>query len=221
MRIDRVLLHHAGLNKSQARAALSAGRVTIDGVVTKAGDTDAPEFCRVELDRDCVYEKVARYVMLHKPIGYLSATSDPEQPTVMDLIDAPWKDELHLAGRLDKNTSGLVILTNDGKWSRHLSEPGSKIPKVYVVAAELAITPEMVEVWEAGMYFEKEQAEIAPAGVELLAEDKMRLTIYEGKHHQIKRMLLKVGNRVTGLHRESVGRYELDIAEGEWREFSP
>ena len=79
----------------------------------------------------------------------------------------------------------------------------------------------MISVWEAGMYFEKEQAEIAPAIVELLADDQMRLTIYEGKHHQIKRMLLKVGNRVTALHRESVGPYQLNVAEGEWEEFSP
>jgi 16S rRNA pseudouridine516 synthase len=126
---------------------------------------------------------------------------------------------LHLAGRLDRSTTGLVILTNDSDFSESLTQPDQKIPKTYLVDTDLAITPEAIEIFRAGMFFAKENIHTQPAVVSLLSSNSCRLTIFEGKHHQIKRMFLRFGIRVTKLHRESIGSYALpeDLAVGEWR----
>lgn len=164
-----------------------------------------------------------RYLLVHKPSGIVCATADAEHPTVINLVSEPWAHELHLAGRLDRFTTGLVILTNDSTFSESLTRPESKIPKTYTVQTDRLIPPEAVAKFEAGMSFDKEKIRTQPAVVRLLSENKCALTIFEGKHHQIKRMFLRFGIRVTELHRISIGPYDLpaDMMPGEWRVFDP
>ena len=155
------------------------------------------------------------------PSGHVSATSDPQHPTVIDLIDEPWACDLHLAGRLDRFTTGLVILTNDSQFSESLTLPQEKIPKVYHVETDLPISAEAIATFEKGMRFEKENATTAPAQVEITSPTSCRLTIYEGKHHQVKRMFARFHIKVTALHRESVGNIALGtLKPGEWRELT-
>ena len=220
MRLDRFLYHHTDYGRKEIRRLLASGRVQVDGDVEKDTQRDISDFTQVHLDGKLLREDTACYIMLNKPAGYLSATTDPEHPTVMELIDVP--QTLHIAGRLDRATTGLLILTNDGKWSRALTEPKENVPKVYVVEVEKPITEETSAQFSAGIYFAYEDLTTAPADLEILNDRKVKLTIYEGRYHQVKRMFHAVGNRVTSLHRESMGGIFLDseLQPGEYRELT-
>ena len=140
------------------------------------------------------------------------------------LIDEPWADELHLAGRLDRFTTGLVILTNDSRFSEALTQPESKIPKVYHVQTDIPITQEAVTAFKAGIPFAKEGIRTQPAQVQWSEEQSpcsCILTIFEGKHHQVKRMFARFDIKVTSLHREAVGPISLStLGEGKYRAIS-
>ena len=148
--------------------------------------------------------------MLHKPAGYLSATTDPRHPTVIELIDLPLREGLHLAGRLDRASTGLLLLTNDGRWSERVTEPVEEISKVYRVTTRDEIGPGTAAIFAAGIYFAYEDLTTRPAVLEIVAEREALLTITEGRYHQVKRMFHAVGNQVLSLHRESVGPLVLD-----------
>jgi 16S rRNA pseudouridine516 synthase len=156
---------------------------------------------------------------LHKPAGCVSATRDPQHPTVLDLIHEPDKDELHIAGRLDFNTTGLMLITNDGSWSRRLTQPQTKLPKVYYVETEQDIGPEYAIKFNEGLYFAFEDLTTQPAGLELLEPKCARLSIVEGRYHQVKRMFGHFDNKVLRLHRERMGSLVLDdtLKPGEYR----
>lgn len=142
MRVDRFFSNLPRFNRQQVRLLLVQGRIRIDGQVVRDSRADVTEFSRVELDAELLQEgKRARYFMLHKPQGCVSATQDPEHATVLDLIHEPDKHELHIAGRLDYNTTGLMLITNDGQWSRRLTQPQTKLPKLYYVETEQPLGP--------------------------------------------------------------------------------
>jgi len=220
LRLDRFLFHHTPLGRREIRCALAAGRVHVEGVVEKDTQRAISDFAQVHIDGELVRENIARYIMLNKPAGYLSATEDPVHRTVMELIDIP--QTLHIAGRLDRASTGLLILTNDGKWSRLLTEPKENVPKVYLVETEKTITAETSTKFAEGIYFAYEDLTTASADIEILTNTQARLTIYEGRYHQVKRMFHAVGNRVISLHRESMGDIILDssLQAGEYRELT-
>lgn len=222
MRLDRFLSNNTGLSRKEVRQYLAKKLVKVEGEVVTDGSQHINEFTHVELMGEAVQSRRARYFMLHKPKGYLSATKDDQHPTALDLLDEPFKEELHIGGRLDLHTSGLLLITDDGKWSRHVTAPKQKIPKVYLVETADPITPDTADVFAQGVYFKYEDLTTSPAQLEILEERKCRLTIYEGRYHQVKRMFGSVGNRVVELHRESVGQLVLDpkLEPGEYRELS-
>lgn len=220
MKLDRLLAKHDSIGRSRARAAILAGRVTVDGAITRRFDHPVDRFARVELDGHPLRPPARRlHLMLHKPAGVVSATRDAEHPTVIDLIDDPDKDSLHLVGRLDRSTTGLVLLTNDGTWSKPLMPPETKVPKVYLVETRDPIPASAIAAFAAGFHFHTEDLTTRPAALEILGEQQARLTLHEGRYHQIKRMFHRIGNRVVKLHRERIGAIALphDLAPGEWR----
>jgi 16S rRNA pseudouridine516 synthase len=220
VKLDRLVAKHRSLGRTGAQRAIATGRVRVAGEIVVDGHHPVDRYDHVSLDDETLQEGMpALYVMLHKPAGILSATSDPEHPTVIDLIDHPLRATLHLAGRLDRASSGLVLLTNDGRWSKKLTAPGEKVAKVYLVETAEPIAPEAVEAFARGFYFHTEDLTTLPAQLEILAPRQARVTLHEGRYHQIKRMFHRVNNRVTSLHRESVGPYTLpgDLAPGAWR----
>ena len=220
MRVDRFLSNLPQFNRQQARLLLIEKRVRVDGQIVSDPHHDIREFSRVELDEHVLQAgKPARYFMLHKPPGCVSATQDPEHPTVLDLLNEADKHDLHIAGRLDFNTSGLMLITNDGHWSRHLTQPQTKLPKVYYVETEQDITDAYITRFEQGVYFAYEDLTTLPATLELLGPRSARLSIVEGRYHQVKRMFGYFDNKVVRLHRESIGPLMLDnrLAPGEYR----
>jgi 16S rRNA pseudouridine516 synthase len=220
MRLDRFLSNLPQLNRQAARQLLASGRVQVDGAVVCDGLCEVSQFSRIEVDSELLQAgKAARYFMLHKPIGVVSATEHEQHRTVLDLLDEPDKADLHLAGRLDLNTSGLLLLTNDGQWSRRLTEPRSRLGKVYRVETEQPITPEYIEVFARGLYFAYEDLTTLPAELVILDSHSALLTLHEGRYHQVKRMFGHFQNKVIGLHRLSMGAIQLDpqLAPGQYR----
>ena len=224
MKLDRLIASHQAMGRQAARLAIAARRVRVDGVVVTDGHHQVDRFTRVELD-DAVLQAPERalYLMLHKPVGILSATEDDRHPTVLDLIDDPDKHTLHIAGRLDRSTSGLVLLTNDGRWSKRLMAAKEKVPKIYLVETLAPIVPDAVAAFARGFYFHTEDITTLPAELVILGERRALLTLHEGRYHQVKRMFHRVGNRVVSLHRESIGALVLpsDLPPGAWRALTP
>ena len=220
MRVDRFLSNLPQFNRKQVRLLLVERRVTVEGVAVSDPHHDVREFSQVCVDGEILQAgKPARYFMLHKPRGCVSATSDPQHSTVLDLLDEPDKAELHIAGRLDFNTTGLMLITNDGQWSRRLTQPQTKLPKVYHVQTEQDINPQYAVTFAAGVYFAFEDLTTQPAELELLGPRTARLSIIEGRYHQVKRMFGHFDNKVIGLHRERMGPLVLDasLAPGQYR----
>lgn len=220
MRVDRFLSNLPCFNRKQVRLLLVERRVTVDGMAVSDPHHEVREFSQVCVDDEVLQTgKSARYFMLHKPQGCVSATSDPQHPTVLDLLDEPDTHDLHIAGRLDFNTTGLMLITNDGQWSRRLTQPQTKLPKVYLVETEQVIGPEYAVTFKAGLYFAFEDLTTQPAELELLGPTTARLGIVEGRYHQVKRMFGHFNNKVIGLHRERMGPLVLDaaLAPGEYR----
>lgn len=220
MRVDRFLSNLPRFNRKQVRLLLVERRVSVDDVTVSDPHHDVREFSRVCVDDDVLQAgKPARYFMLHKPQGCVSATADPQHPTVLDLMEEPGKDELHIAGRLDFNTTGLMLITNDGQWSRRLTQPQTKLPKVYLVETEQDIGAEYAATFARGLYFAFEDLTTQPAELVLLGPRTARLSIVEGRYHQVKRMFGHFDNKVIGLHRERMGPLVLDpaLAPGEYR----
>lgn len=220
MKLDRLLAKHRGMGRKQARELIAAGLVLVDGAIVSRHDAEVDRFHHVSSNHETVQPGQRRlHLMLHKPVGIVSATRDAEHRTVIDLIDDPDKDTLHIVGRLDRNTSGLILLTNDGNWSKPLTHPDHKVPKVYLVETDLPIPPDAVAAFAEGFYFHTEDLTTRPAVLEILTERKARLTLHEGRYHQVKRMFHRIGNRVVALHRESIGPLRLpdDLPPGTWR----
>lgn len=224
MKLDRLIAGYEAMGRQAAHLAIAARRVRVDGVCVTDGHHPVDRFTLVELDDSVVQaSERALYLMLHKPVGILSATKDDLHPTVIDLIDDPDKHTLHIAGRLDRSTSGLVLLTNDGRWSKRLMTAEEKVPKVYLVETLDPIVPDAVEAFARGFYFHTEDINTLPAELVLLGANQARLTLHEGRYHQVKRMFHRVGNRVISLHRESIGALTLpaDLPPGAWRALTP
>lgn len=220
MKIDRLLAKHDSMGRSQARRLIVGGRVTVDGNLCVRIDHEVDRFMSVEVDGTAVQtgERLL-HLMVNKPAGVVSATSDNEHRTVIDLIDDPDRQSLHLVGRLDRSTTGLVLLTNDGRWSKALMDPARKVPKVYRVGTRSPIPESAIEAFAQGFHFHTEDITTLPAELRILSDHEARLTLFEGRYHQVKRMFHRIGNRVEWLHREKIGSIELphDLGPGGWR----
>jgi 16S rRNA pseudouridine516 synthase len=213
MRLDRFLSNLSRFSRQDVRLALIAGRVKVDGAISKDPLHEVRVFSQVMVDDEVLQAgKPARYFMLHKPPGCVSATIDPQHPTVLDLLQEPDKAKLHIAGRLDFNTSGLMLITNDGQWSRRLTQPTTQLHKVYYVETEQVIGEHYIEKFAEGFYFAFEDLTTLPAQLTILDSRRARLSIVEGRYHQVKRMFGFFDNKVVGLHRESMGPLVLDPA---------
>jgi 16S rRNA pseudouridine516 synthase len=205
MRLDRFLIRLGTRSGREVARLIAEGRVLVDGETETSGLRKIDRFSHIEAAGEILQAREAVHLMLHKPAGYLSATTDPLHPTVIGLIDHPLKDELHLAGRLDRASTGLLLLTNDGRWSKAVTEPHEEIAKVYRVTTRDPIAPETAAHFAAGIYFAYEDLTTRPAVLERLGEREALLTIHEGRYHQVKRMFHAVGNQVLSLHRERIG----------------
>ena len=221
-RIDRFISANTGVSKKNVRTLLAKGLVKVDGVIARDIDQIIDEFSHVTFEDKVLQANKASYVMLYKPVGVVSATIDDKHKTVIDLLDRADKHSLHIVGRLDLNTSGLLLLTNDGRWSKKLMSPEHKVGKLYRVSLQNPIDDSYIAAFANGMYFEYEDITTLPAKLEIVDEYTALVTLMEGRYHQIKRMFGRFRNPVVGLHRLSVGAITLDekLLPGESRELT-
>lgn len=219
MRLDRFIANNSEFSRRDVKRLIKAGdvcigdRVALDGGEILAGDE--PVF----IDGAPLLERGPGYLMFYKPTGVVCANSDNLYPTVFDYLPDAEASRMHIAGRLDLDTTGLVLVTGDGQWSHRITSPRSGCEKTYLATLAEPLDARMQKQLERGVFLKDEKARTAPAKIERVADDEIRLIITEGRYHQVKRMLAAVGNAVTALHREQIGAIQLDpqLQPGEYR----
>ena len=212
MRLDKYLAETAQCTRSEAKALLAKGRVTVNGAVCRKGDTQLKEADAVAVDGKALAYRQFVYLMLNKPEGVVSASTDKRDTTVVDLVgDAYPRRELFPAGRLDKTSTGFVLLTDDGGFAHDILAPKRHVSKTYTVVIDTPLTEEMKAGFAAGVTL-ADGEHLAPAEAEPAGDDPctVRITLHQGVYHQIKRMFEKVGKTVVYLKRLSMGSLELD-----------
>ncbi|WP_417548343.1 pseudouridine synthase [Marinobacter segnicrescens] len=215
MRLDAYLARCTSLSRKEARRAVAAGRVSVAGQPAAKASEPVAENTAVTLDGEPLTIPGHIYLMLNKPANVLSATTDASQPVVTDLLPDELAAKVHPVGRLDRDTTGLLLLTSDGQWSHRITSPRHYCPKTYrVTLAEPLSDPARYQLESGGLQLRNEEQELRPASVVNVSDRVIDLTITEGRYHQVKRMLAAVGNHVEALHRHRIGALTLDPALG-------
>lgn len=225
MRLDKFVAGALALTRSEARTLITKGKITVDGAVCKKADTAVNENSRIAQGDLLLSRQEFVYIMLNKPEGVVSASEDRRDVTVVDLVkDGFPRRELFPAGRLDKTSTGFVLLTDDGAFAHDILAPKRHVPKTYRVVLDTPVTAEMVTAFEQGVTL-ADGSRMKPAGLVPDPEDPFTATVVlrQGVYHQIKRMFGVLGAGVNGLHRTAIGGLVLDpqLAPGEYREITP
>ena len=214
LRLDKYVAEATGCTRSESRARIAAGRVAVDGAVCRKADAKVGEGQTVALDGVPLGREQFVYLMLHKPAGVVSASRDGRDTTVVDLAAAAYpRRQLFPAGRLDKTSTGFVLLTDDGAFAHHILSPRHHVEKVYTVTLDTPLTAEMAAGFAAGVTLADGET-LAPAAVRTLSPDgrTVRVTLRQGVYHQIKRMFGVYGAGVNALHRDAIQTATLTAA---------
>ena len=218
-RLDKRLANTGKWSRKEARELIRAGRVRVNGESCRAPEQKVDESAPVTVDGASVAEDRPVYLMLHKPAGVVSSTDEPGERTVLDLLGEEYRHiGLFPAGRLDKDTEGLLLLTNDGPLAHRLLAPKSHVDKVYCVETDGVLDETDVEAVRAGVTLADGYV-CLPGELELISGNRAYITLREGKYHQVKRMLAALGKPVTYLKRVRFGPLVLDedLPKGGWR----
>lgn len=223
MRLDKLISDCGLASRKDIKQMIKSGRVSVDGVVAASPEQKVdPELNRVSVDGEELGYAKYRYYMLNKPEGVLSATDDGKQKTVLDLVTPEMrKMGLFPVGRLDKDTTGLLLLTNDGEFAHWIISPKSGIVKTYRAETEGCINTDDIKAFNDGIVL-ADGTKCLPAELVLLSDGACLVKVMEGKYHQVKRMLASRGKPVLSLERISVGEVELDesLPRGAFRELT-
>jgi len=221
-RLSRFLSAKTGISQKAFRPILAQGRVQVDGCVATDSQQLVDEFSLITFDDQVLQANAPTYLMMNKPAGVVSATKDDQHKTIIDLLEREDRDTLHIVGRLDFNSTGLLLLTNDSRWSRQLMKPEEKVEKLYRVKLQKPLDQATVNAFAEGMYFKYEDITTRPAKLNIISDYVAEVSLTEGRYHQIKRMFGRFDNEVLELHRIAVGNLTLDLAlaPGESRELS-
>lgn len=221
MELERILQRQGFGSRKTCRGLIRAGRVAVRGELCDDPFIDLdPAELEFSVDGEDWQWREKATLMLHKPVGCECSRQPIHHPSVYRFLPLPLLERgVQSIGRLDEDTSGLLLFTDDGPLNHRLSSPKHRVPKVYRVTLKHAIEPELVQALLTGVLLHDEPERLAAAACEPLAGHVLRLTINEGKYHQVKRMIAAAGNRVEALHREALGGLQLpvDLAPGEWR----
>lgn len=209
-RIDKIIASTGKLSRSETKKAAKKGSITVNGKAIKDCSAKISNNDVLMLNGEQIFYRKFIYVMLNKPKGYVCSTDDPSSP-IVNLLLTPELQKLNLfsVGRLDKNTTGLVILTNDGDLAHRLISPAKHVSKVYIATTLHRISQDTINKFKDGVVLE-DGYKCMPATLEELENTVCRVTIKEGKYHQIKRMFEAEGNKVLELNRVSIGGLQLD-----------
>lgn len=226
LRIDKILSNVGYGSRAEIKVYCKKGLVKVnDKVISNPGTQVDTDTDKIEFNNEVVIYREFVYIMMNKPDGYLSATFDKRDPIVLDLIESSYLAfEPFPVGRLDKDTEGLLVLTNDGKLAHRVLSPKKHVPKTYYAKIDGVVTEKDVKTFEEGVTLD-DGYETMPSQLNILESgeiSEIELTIHEGKFHQVKRMFESVGKKVVYLKRLSMGKLKLDetLSLGEYRELT-
>lgn len=227
MRLDKFICKSTELTRTEAKKLLKSGTVKVNGEVAKNPAMQVHENNTISQgngsSEQVLSARSSRYIMMHKPQETICSNVDEIYPSILHYIDVDKAFDLHIAGRLDADTTGLVLITDDGRWSHNIISPKKDCEKIYRVWLRDTLTDSIKAVlitrFNQGIQLQGEKELTKPAILKIVAENEVLLTITEGKYHQVKRMFAAVGNKVIGLHRERIGDLSLDdgLELGKWR----
>ncbi|MDH2066465.1 16S rRNA pseudouridine(516) synthase RsuA [Pantoea sp. GD03673] len=220
MRLDKFISQQLEISRAIAHREIRGQRVTVNGEIVRDTAFKLLPDHEVAYDGNVLQMLTGpRYFMLNKPQGYVCSTDDPDHPTILYFLEEPMSFKLHAAGRLDIDTTGLVLMTDDGQWSHRITSPRHHCEKTYRVTLESPVSDETAAQFTAGVQLHNEKSLTKPAQLEVITPTEVLLTLSEGRYHQVKRMFAAVGNRVIELHRERIGDIVLDadLEPGEYR----
>ncbi|WP_375322794.1 pseudouridine synthase [Aliivibrio logei] len=217
MRLDKFICKSTELTKNQAVELICEGRVKINSDVVTCKATQVHENNYITLNEEELVARPFRHLLMNKPADIICSNIDEAYPSLFNCITEGNNAELHVAGRLDADTTGLVLITDDGRWSYNIITPSKQCEKVYRVGLRKPITEDAIEKFAVGVQLQGESQLTRPAKLDIISSQEVLLTITEGKFHQVKRMFSAIGNKVVSLHREQIGGIKLDVNEGEWR----
>lgn len=219
IRLDKFLAQSTDFSRNDIKKAIKQKQVNVNGSLVSSSAIKISETDEVVLYGTPIRYCLHQYFMLNKPEDIVSATKDKNHITAIDLLEVANKEKLHIAGRLDKDATGLLLITDDGAWTHQIISPNKQCNKVYWVDVDRELEPALVGKFAQGIWLEGEKKRTHAAELEILGPLKARLVIHEGKYHQVKRMFAALGNHVHHLHRSQIGAIELDpaLAPGEYR----
>jgi 16S rRNA pseudouridine516 synthase len=210
LRLDKYISNATDLSRTDVKKLIKSGLVSIDDELATSGSQKVTDEQDIAIEGSTIQLMATRYFMMNKPAGVVSATKDHSNPTALDLIYEHRNDQLQIAGRLDIDTTGLLLITDDGQWNHIVTSPRTDCKKVYLVELENPVGKDYQRKLEAGIALDGEKRRCLPASMEVIDDHHIRLCISEGKYHQVKRMMTSLGNQVISLHRLQIGGIELD-----------
>jgi 16S rRNA pseudouridine516 synthase len=224
MRLDKFVCKSTELTKVEAVQRIHSGELSVNDSITRNEAAQVHENNTILFNGVRLKARDFRYILMHKPAGTVCSNIDEVYPSLFNFVAVEKASELHIAGRLDVDTTGLVLITDDGRWTFDITVPTKACGKVYRVGLSQALSADMAvamaSTFTAGVKLQGEQALTLPATLQVITPKEVLLTITEGKFHQVKRMFAAVGNRVVSLHREKIGDIYLDVEVGQWRYLS-
>ncbi|MEZ9551981.1 pseudouridine synthase [Vibrio breoganii] len=221
MRLDRFVCKSTELSKAEAIEQIHQGVVSVNGEAITSEATQVHENNEITLNGEKLIARSFRYILMHKAAGTICSNKDEVYPSLFNQIAIDRVSELHIAGRLDADTTGMVLITDDGRWSFNITTPTQKCEKVYRVGLSRPIADDAATKFSHGLSLQGEDKLTLPAVLEVINPKEVLLTITEGKFHQVKRMFAAIGNKVVSLHREKIGAVSLDVEVGQWRYLTP
>jgi 16S rRNA pseudouridine516 synthase len=217
MRLDKFVCKSTELTKAEATSLINKGNVSVNGVLILNEKVQVHENNTIILNGARLKTRDFRYILMHKTADTICSNVDEYYPSVLNVLNIEKKSELHITGRLDADTTGLILITDDGRWSYNITTPSSHCYKTYRVGLSYDIKDDVACKFKQGIKLQGEDKLTLPALLEVISEKEVLLTLSEGKFHQVKRMFSAVGNRVISLHREQIGEITLDVEVGKWR----
>lgn len=217
MRLDKFVCKSTEYTKSEAIQLINQGQVIVNGMAILNEATQVHENNQIKLHNQRLQTRSFRYLLMHKPASTVCSNIDEVYPSLFNYLDIEKVAELHIAGRLDSDTTGLVLVTDDGRWSYNIITPCKQCKKVYRVGLSRPIAQDVAAKFLRGIKLQGQAKLTLPAELTIITPYEVLLTITEGKFHQVKRMFAAVGNKVVSLHREKIGQISLDVAIGQWR----
>ena len=217
MRLDKFVCKSTELTKDEVTHLIREGQVFVNNEMIINETTQVHENNQIVLNGQLLKTRSFRYLLMNKPQNTICSNIDEVYPSLFNYVDVDRVSELHVAGRLDADTTGLVLMTDDGRWSFDIIRPSKQCKKVYRVGLSRSIAEDVADKFLRGVQLQGESKLTLPAELEIINKNEVRLTLTEGKYHQVKRMFAAVGNRVVSLHREKIGNISLDVDVGQWR----